>query len=32
MNFEVRTDSLPGTATSVGAARGHTVVIDRTAD
>jgi uncharacterized OsmC-like protein len=32
MNFEVRTDSLPGTATALGAARGHTVVIDRPAD
>ena len=32
MNFEVRTDSLPGTATAIGWARGHTVVIDRPAD
>ncbi|HZJ53574.1 MAG TPA: OsmC family protein [Myxococcaceae bacterium] len=32
MNFEVRTDSLPGTATALGWARGHTVVIDRPAD
>jgi len=32
MNFEVRTDSLPGTATALGSARGHTVVIDRPAD
>lgn len=32
MEFEVRTDSLAGTATSVGWARGHTVVIDRPAD
>jgi len=29
MNFEVRTDSLSGTATAVGWARGHTVIIDR---
>jgi uncharacterized OsmC-like protein len=29
MNFEVRTDSLAGTATALGWARGHTVVIDR---
>ena len=32
MSFEVRTDSLPGTATALGWARGHTVVIDRPAD
>ncbi|RPH72333.1 MAG: OsmC family peroxiredoxin [Myxococcaceae bacterium] len=32
MNFEVRTDSLAGTATALGWARGHTVVIDRPAD
>ena len=32
MNFEVRTDSLSGTATVLGWARGHTVVIDRPAD
>jgi len=32
MNFEVRTDSLSGTATALGRARGHTVVIDRPAD
>jgi len=32
MNFEVRTDSLAGTATAVGWARGHTVVIDRPSD
>jgi len=32
MSFEVRTDSLPGTATALGSARGHTVVIDRPAD
>lgn len=32
MNFEVRTDSLTGTATAVGWARGHTVVIDRPSD
>ena len=32
MNFEVRTDSLSGTATAVGWARGHTVIIDRPAD
>lgn len=32
MNFEVRTDSLPGTATALGWARGHSVVIDRPAD
>ena len=32
MNFAVRTDSLPGTATALGASRGHTVVIDRPAD
>jgi putative redox protein len=32
MNFEIRTDSLAGTATAVGWARGHTVVIDRPAD
>jgi uncharacterized OsmC-like protein len=32
MNFEVRTDSLVGTATALGWARGHTVVIDRPAD
>jgi len=32
MNFEVRTDSLSGTATALGWARGHTVVIDRPAD
>ena len=32
MNFEVRTDSLAGTATTLGWARGHTVVIDRPAD
>jgi uncharacterized OsmC-like protein len=31
MNFEVRTDSLSGTATALGWARGHTVVIDRPA-
>jgi putative redox protein len=31
MNFEVRTDSLAGTATALGWARGHTVVIDRPA-
>ena len=29
MNFEVRTDSLAGSATAVGWARGHTVIIDR---
>ena len=29
MNYEVRTDSLAGTATALGWARGHTVVIDR---
>ena len=32
MNFEVRTDSLAGTATALGWARGHTVVVDRPAD
>jgi len=32
MNFEVRTDSLAETATALGWARGHTVVIDRPAD
>jgi len=32
MNFEVRTDSLSGTATAVGWAQGHTVIIDRPAD
>ena len=32
MNFEVRTDSLSGTATALGWARGHTVVIDRPAE
>ena len=32
MNFEVRTDSLEGTATALGWARGHTVVIDRPLD
>ena len=32
MNFEVRTDSLSGTATALGWARNHTVVIDRPAD
>lgn len=32
MNFEVRTESLAGTATALGWARGHTVVIDRPAD
>ncbi|MGZ6132902.1 MAG: OsmC family protein [Myxococcaceae bacterium] len=32
MNFEVRTDSLAGTATALGGARGHTIVIDRPAD
>ena len=32
MNFEVRTDSLQGTATAVGWARGHTVIIDRPTD
>jgi uncharacterized OsmC-like protein len=32
MDFEVRTDSLAGTATALGWARGHTVVIDRPAD
>jgi len=32
MNFEVRTDSLAGSATALGWARGHTVVIDRPAD
>jgi uncharacterized OsmC-like protein len=32
MNFEVRTDSLSGTATAVGWARGHTVTIDRPTD
>lgn len=32
MNFEVRTESLPGTATALGWARGHTVVIDRPSD
>jgi len=32
MNFEVRTDSLASTATALGWARGHTVVIDRPAD
>src|SRR5262249_20565612 len=32
MNFEVRTDSLSGTATAVGWARGHTVIIDRPAE
>jgi len=32
MNFEVRTDSLEGTATALGWARGHTVVIDRPVD
>jgi putative redox protein len=32
MNFEVRTDNLAGTATALGWARGHTVVIDRPAD
>jgi len=32
MSFEVRTDSLPGTPTALGWARGHTVVIDRPAD
>ena len=32
MNFEVRTDSLSGTATAVGWARGHTVIIDRLAE
>jgi putative redox protein len=32
MNFQVRTDSLSGTATAVGWARGHTVIIDRPAD
>ena len=32
MNFEVRTDSLSGTATAVGWARGHTVIIDRPAN
>ncbi len=32
MSFEVRTESLAGTATALGWARGHTVVIDRPAD
>jgi uncharacterized OsmC-like protein len=32
MDFEVRTDSLAGTATALGWARGHTVVIDRPED
>lgn len=32
MSFEVRTESLGGTATALGWARGHTVVIDRPAD
>jgi len=32
VNFEVRTESLAGTATAVGWARGHTVVIDRPVD
>src|SRR5262247_280766 len=32
MDFEVRTDSLSGTATALGWARGHTVVIDRPAE
>jgi len=32
MNFEVRSESLAGTATALGWARGHTVVIDRPSD
>src|SRR5262245_37695849 len=32
MNFEVRTESLAGTATALGWARGHTVIIDRPAN
>lgn len=32
MNFEVRTENLVGTATALGWARGHTVIIDRPAD
>ncbi len=32
MGFEVRTETLPGTATALGWARGHTLVVDRPAD